>query len=74
MNDKEKWREMVAASKNAKEEFNDFADDRAIIYAADLINNMRNVINNMLVILDDYSGTNGEMAVIEKGEKILGEL
>jgi len=40
MSDEKKWSEMVNESRGAIEDFNDFSDDRAIMYAADKLRNL----------------------------------
>ena len=40
-------------------------------YLEQKIKDLKNSLNNCLVILEDYSGTNGEMAVIELAVKRL---
>lgn len=51
--DKEKWKEMVDASHDAQENFNDFSDDRAILYVADKILEIRETLNKLEKMLGD---------------------
>jgi hypothetical protein len=35
---------------------------------------LRNAVNNLLILLEDYSGTNADMKIIEKASKLLDEV
>jgi hypothetical protein len=47
-----KWDEMVRSSRRAKEDFNNFADDNAIVWAD---NEMRNYKRAMLILKNAHS-------------------
>lgn len=61
-----KWNEMVSSSKDAKEYFNEFADDRAIIWAD---SEMRNYIRAMLLLKN--TNDNWAMNLSEEDEKFV---
>ena len=43
----QKWIEMVGGSKGAIEDFNGFADDKAIVYASDLISELTTALEKI---------------------------
>jgi two-component SAPR family response regulator len=66
MNRPEKWKEMVNGSKESIENFNDFLDDKAIVWADNEMNNYRLA---MLVMIN--SGVTWQDYLSEDGKKLV---
>ena len=52
MNRPEKWNQMVKCSKEAIEDFNDFLEDKAVVWAD---NELKNYKRAMLILAGSYS-------------------
>ena len=61
-----KWSEMVKGSKDAIEDFNDFADDKAIVWAD---NELKNYKRAMLILAN--SNSNWSMPLADEDESFI---
>ena len=61
-----KWCEMVKSSKDAIEDFNDFAEDKAVVWADKEITNYKKA---MLILVN--GNANWDMCVTEEQEKLI---
>lgn len=64
-----KWEEMVKSSKDAIEDFNDFADDKAIVWADNEIKNYRRA---MLILAG--ANSNYDMSLNDDDSKFVGTM
>jgi len=62
----EKWNEMTNSSKAAIEDFNDFADDKAIVWAD---NEIKNYKRAMMILV--HSNSNWSMPLGDEDDKFL---
>lgn len=69
MNRPDKWKEMVSDSKQAKEDFNEFADDEAILWANKELENYKRA---MLILAN--SNNNWPMAVSDDDEALISTM
>lgn len=64
-----KWDEMVKSSKGAIEDFRDFADDKAVVWAD---NEMKNYKRAMMILVN--SNNNYDMSLGEEDSKFISTM